>query len=505
MAKAAKPVTATRAFREIPSPDQNLKIAATYIRVSTDEQTEYSPASQLKKVREWGETHGYIIPDEYVFVDEGISGKKVTGRDAFRQMIGVAKSKPKPFEAILLWKFSRFARNRDDAVFYKSILRKQLGIDVLSISEPIVEGKMGVIIEALIEAMDEYYSINLAEEVKRGMEEKHRRGELQSTPPYGYRVENNVLFPVEPEASFVRDMFQKYLGGMGMYAIARYMNDMGQHTHRGSPFENRTVEYILRNPVYVGKLRWNPTGRSRRNFNDPNIVIVQGKHTPLVDNDTFDAVQKKISEVKALHPYKGKPAEVQKDWLSGLVRCASCGATLVRQRPYDYWLCNNYSRGRCKTAQRIHEENLKAAILDRLHHDAASSAPLTAKIIHTENANQSEITTLTRAKAASEKMLDRLRDAYLSGADSIEEYKAGKASVSARIAQIDDQLRALSAKKNPENLSQNIKSAISAALETLENPDATTAQKYNAAHSIIEKAVLDTAANSLYLYYSLAL
>lgn len=122
MAKAVKPVTAPRTFREIPSPDQNLKIAATYIRVSTDEQTEYSPASQLKKVREWGEAHGYIIPDEYVFVDEGISGKKVTGRDAFRQMIGVAKSKPKPFEAILLWKFSRFARNRDDAVFYKSIL-----------------------------------------------------------------------------------------------------------------------------------------------------------------------------------------------------------------------------------------------------------------------------------------------------------------------------------------------------------------------------------------------
>lgn len=505
MAKAAKPVTATRTFRETPSPDQNLKIAATYIRVSTDEQTEYSPASQLKKVREWGEAHGYIIPDEYVFVDEGISGKKVTGRDAFRQMIGVAKSKPKPFEAILLWKFSRFARNRDDAVFYKSILRKQLGIDVLSISEPIVEGKMGVIIEALIEAMDEYYSINLAEEVKRGMEEKHRRGELQSTPAYGYRVENNVLVPVEPEASFVRDMFQKYLGGMGMLAIARYMNEMGQHTHRGTPFEHRTVEYILRNPVYVGKLRWNPAGRSRRNFTDPNIIVVQGKHTPLVDDDTFNAVQKKIAEVKTMHPYKGKPAEVQKDWLTGLVRCASCGTTLVRQRPYDYWLCNNYAKGRCKTSQRIREEYLKPAILDRLHRDAASSAPLTAKIVRAETANQTEKESLLRAKSAAEKMLDRLRDAYLSGADSIDEYKAGKASVSARIAQIDDQLRALSAKQTPENMTQDIKAAISAALETLENPNATMVQKYNAAHSIIEKAVLDTAANSLYIYYRLTL
>lgn len=505
MAKTVKSGNGAKAIPEMLSTDQPMKIAATYIRVSTDDQTEYSPASQLKKVREWGEVHGYIIPDEYVFVDEGISGKKVAGRGAFHQMIGVAKLKPKPFEAILLWKFSRFARNRDDAVFYKSILRKQLGIDVLSISEPIVEGKMGVIIEALIEAMDEYYSINLAEEVKRGMEEKHRRGELQTTPPYGYRAENNVLIPVEPEASFVRDIFQKCLGGMGMFAIARYMNDMGQHTHRGSSFENRTVEYILRNPVYAGKLRWNPTGRSRRDFDDPNIVIVQGKHTPLVDEDTFAAVQKKIAESKALHPYKGKPAEVQKDWLSGLIRCASCGATLIRQRPYDYWLCNNYTRGRCKTSQRIREEYLKPAILERLHHDAASSAALTAKIVRVDAANQTEKETLLRAKAASEKMLDRLRDAYLSGADTIEEYKSGKASVSASIAQIDDQLRAINAKQTPENMTQEIKAAISAAIETLENPNATTAQKYNAAHSIIEKAVLDTAANSLSIYYRLAL
>ena len=110
------------------------KIAACYIRVSTDEQTELSPASQLVEIRKWAAKNGYIIPDEYVFTDEGITGRKVVGRDDFRRMIGVAKQKPKPFDAILLWKFSRFARNRDDAVMYKSILRKQLGIEVISIS-----------------------------------------------------------------------------------------------------------------------------------------------------------------------------------------------------------------------------------------------------------------------------------------------------------------------------------------------------------------------------------
>ena len=117
------------------------RIAAAYIRVSTEEQTELSPASQLVEIRKWAGNNGWIVPDEFVFMDEGISGRKVAGRDAFRRLIGTAKSKPKPFDAILLWKFSRFARNRDDAVFYKSVLRKQLHIEVISISEPIAEGK----------------------------------------------------------------------------------------------------------------------------------------------------------------------------------------------------------------------------------------------------------------------------------------------------------------------------------------------------------------------------
>ncbi|WP_312942484.1 recombinase family protein, partial [Oscillibacter sp.] len=261
-------------------PDE-YRIAAAYIRVSTEDQTELSPSSQLVEIRKWAAKNGWIIPDEYVFVDEGISGRKVTGRDAFRHLIGTAKLKPKPFDAILLWKFSRFARNRDDAVFYKSVLRKQLHIEVLSISEPIAEGKLGILMEALIEAMDEYYSINLAEEVKRGMEEKHRRGELQSNPSYGYTVEDNVLIPKEPEAAYIKEIFRRFCQGEGFYPIAKWLNSIGVRTHRGNLFENRTVEYILRNPVYIGKLRWNPSGITRRDFTDPDIVLADGKHVPL--------------------------------------------------------------------------------------------------------------------------------------------------------------------------------------------------------------------------------
>ena len=159
---------------------------------------------------------------------------------------------------ILLWKYSRFARNREDSIVYKSMLRKQLGIDVISISESLGDDKMSILIEALIEAMDEYYSINLAEEVKRGMTERVSRGEAVSVPAYGYDIEEGKYIINEAEAEVVRQIFSNFNNGVGTVTIARNLNAIGIKTKRGKLWENRTVKYILHNPVYIGKIRWNP-------------------------------------------------------------------------------------------------------------------------------------------------------------------------------------------------------------------------------------------------------
>ncbi|MDE6580287.1 MAG: recombinase family protein, partial [Ruminiclostridium sp.] len=97
-----------------------MKIAACYIRVSTDDQLEYSPDSQLEKIREYAKRNNMILPEENIFIEEeGISGRKAAKRHEFQRMIATAKSKPKPFDTILVWKFSRFARNREDSIVYK--------------------------------------------------------------------------------------------------------------------------------------------------------------------------------------------------------------------------------------------------------------------------------------------------------------------------------------------------------------------------------------------------
>ena len=117
----------------------DLKIGAAYIRVSTHDQEEYSPESQVKMIHDYASKNGIIIPNEYVFRDDGISGRKADKRPEFMRMISTAKQKPAPFEVILVWKFSRFARNEEESIVYKSLLRKECKVDVVSVSEPIMK------------------------------------------------------------------------------------------------------------------------------------------------------------------------------------------------------------------------------------------------------------------------------------------------------------------------------------------------------------------------------
>ena len=174
-----------------------MKIAACYIRVSTDDQLEFSPDAQLRAMKKYCDDNNLLLPNEFIFMDEGISGRNAKKRPAFQNMIKIAKTKPKPFDVILVHKFDRFARNREDSVVYKSLLRSELGIQVVSITENIGDDKMGIIMESMLEAMAEYYSLNLSDEVKKGMSEKAKKGGVQTKPSFGYKVENNQFIPDE--------------------------------------------------------------------------------------------------------------------------------------------------------------------------------------------------------------------------------------------------------------------------------------------------------------------
>ena len=88
-------------------------------------------------------------------MDLGISGRKAKKRPGFQEMIGLAKGDDHPADLILVWKFSRFARNQEESIVYKSLLKKQHNVDVVSVSEPLSDNPFGSLIERIIEWMDE--------------------------------------------------------------------------------------------------------------------------------------------------------------------------------------------------------------------------------------------------------------------------------------------------------------------------------------------------------------
>lgn len=476
------------------------KIAAAYIRVSTDDQLEYSPDAQLVEIKKYAASHGYVLPSEFVFLDEGISGKKTVHRDAFNRMIGTAKQKPRPFDAILLWKFSRFARNREDSIVYKSMLRKELGIEVISISEPLADDKMSIIMEAMIEAMDEYYSINLAEEVKRGMTEKARRGELQSNPSFGYRIENGQLRPNPEEAAVVRAIFDRFIAGEGLFPIAKWLNELGVKTHRGNRFENRTIEYILRNPVYIGKLRWNPSGKTRRDFTNENIILADSTHEPLISMEVWDAAQKQMASVKAQWKYHGRPVTLHKRWMSGILRCSECGTGLIFSYPH-YWKCNGYAKGACRTSQHITDEKLTAMLLAAMEHDAKPNVPLQYSVVRQSTKAIDETAVLREQRAQLVTKCNRLREAYLAGIEDLNTYAAAKAALEEHIQKLDQAIADKEHIEDTKKADALMKQRISQCLEVLKNENVPMEKKHAISHEIIEKCVFSKEKNTIRIFY----
>lgn len=346
------------------------RTAAAYIRVSTNDQMDLSPESQLKEIIKYAKANDITVPSDFIFMEkEGRSGKMARNRPEFQSMIATAKMLPRPFDVILVWKFSRFARNQDESTFYKGMLRKKLGIDILSVSEPISDGMYGRLIELIIEWQDEFYSYNLSAEVHRGMEQKAMGGGYQSAFPYGYRSDGPGKAPVivEEQAEVVHMIFTLYAdNGKDFTAIATELNKLGYTSKKGNPFEGRTISYILQNPFYTGKVRWNrfPHGSSKQNPSD-EIVLSDGSHKAIISHDLFEKARLRTERRK-------RGASVRdicscRHYLSGLIRCPICGSGLAYSRTQSAnFQCWKYSKGLHSGSASISEKSIIAALITSL-------------------------------------------------------------------------------------------------------------------------------------------
>ena len=485
------------------------KTGAIYIRVSTDKQEELSPDAQLRLLMDYAKTNHTDIPMEYIFQDNGISGRKANKRPAFQQMIALAKSKEHPIDTIIVWKFSRFARNQEESIVYKSLLKKN-NVDVVSVSEPLIDGPFGSLIERIIEWMDEYYSIRLSGEVMRGMTQNAIRGHYQSDAPIGYRSPGNKKPPEKDPKTVQIPIMMKdlLLSGSSLLQIARKLNEQGYRTKHGNLWDARGVRYVLENPFYAGISRWNYTDRGRQLKPADEVIYTKGNWEPLWDKATLEEIKKHL----AMNMRKAKSRDVStaKHWLSGLLICSSCGGTLAysgtkNSRGFQCW---KYTKGFCNESHYIGIRPIEKMVIEYLESILHSPAIVYTVISSASADADSKLADLEKQLQKVENKEKRIKAAYLNEIDSLEEYKANKAALLKERAAIEKNIKLLTISNtdmSKEEMDKKMKQNISALLTVLQDDSADYVQKGNMMRNVVDHIVFDRGNTSLDMFLKLVI
>jgi hypothetical protein len=240
------------------------------------------------------------------------------------------------FDAVLVWKLDRFARNRYDSAHYKAILRKN-GVKVISATQAISEDSTGILLESLLEGYAEFYSAELSEKVKRGLTENALKCKCNGGYiTYGYTIDADRYFQIDPlTAPVVREIFQKYAAGMIIKDIMDELNGRGIKTLRGGKFTINIITNILKNRRYTGEYRFGET------------VVPEGMPA-IITKELFEVVNARMEQNKRA------PARYKADdryLLTTKLMCGKCGAYMAGEsgtsktaRKYYYYKCGNAKR-----------------------------------------------------------------------------------------------------------------------------------------------------------------
>lgn len=250
---------------------REFKNAVGYIRVSTLEQAEddrFGIDVQKQEILLYANNNGFNVVDWKI---DKMSGAK-DDRPALNEILyGEEVSNP-PFEAVIVFKNDRLARDTKLYFYYLYTLEKK-GIKLLSTKEEFAEGsEFANIYRALLQFVAEQERKNIAIRTGKGRSMKAQCGGYSGgRAPYGYKVENGRLVINEDERPIVEHVFKRIDEGAPMLTVADELNDMGFRTRKGTRFQNTSVRSIVNNRlVYEGMYK----------YGDMNWV--RGVHEPIL-------------------------------------------------------------------------------------------------------------------------------------------------------------------------------------------------------------------------------
>src|SRR5690625_1712193 len=308
------------------------KFASCYCRYSSDKQQQQSIDFQLGEIKKFCNKHNIELVAEYI--DEAQSGSS-DNRVNFRRMINDAKLSNWDF--IIVYDFSRLARNVEDQMYYQKVLKEQ-GILIKSVNEQFDDTPEGHLFNLITAGMNEYYLKNLSRRSFAGVMQNARKGKVVGGyAPFGYKVVNKEYVIDEHEAKAVRFIFEKTYEGWSYQSIADELNKKGYKTRQGKPFTNNMYN-TLTNVKYKGTFIFNQTkrikdkGKFKNILKDPTeLVIIENGITAIINERLFRDVKKILSKRKK--HYK-KELHGLNYLLTGFTICEKCGYSYTGSSSY---------------------------------------------------------------------------------------------------------------------------------------------------------------------------
>ena len=353
-----------------------------YARVSSEMQAEkgLSIPSQLELTRNFANEQGIEVIRE--FVDEAESAT-TDQRPQFQEMIAECKKEGCDVDCIIVWKLSRFARNRFDSMAYKKLLNRK-GIKVVSVSEPINDSPEGMVLEGVIEIFDDWYLRLLSREVLRGMKEAAKQGfHTGGRPPHGYQLKKVIskntertVWEINPsEAETVRLIYSLFSKGFGYGKIIQELEKLKANPRKSDKWSKVSIHDILRKSYYSGNRIYNVrkakdlgTRTLGKKFLKDESEWIQMSVPRIIDDQTASAVRERL-EKKKHTKINRHPTYL----LTGLLKCGICNGSycyggIERNKKYFYYRCSsrmNKGKSACDNRS-IRGDQLDAEVIEKV-------------------------------------------------------------------------------------------------------------------------------------------
>lgn len=329
------------------------RIAVSYARYSSGSQRDVSIEQQHHDNRLCAEREGLTIVGEYS--DHAKSGfKDLMRRTEFAKMMQAAEDGK--FGVIICWKVDRFGRNREESAVFKGRLRRH-GVRVLYAKEPIPDGSAGILLEGMLEATAEWYSVTLSENVRRGLQSNAEKCLFNGNQLFGYRPSPDHHYAIEPsEAATVREIYSAYESGMSLSRIASMLAQRGIRTTRGYPWRIEPLRRVLTNERYTGVYIY-------------SSVRVEGGIPAIITKEQFERVQ-----VKLKHSTKPHARNNVLFLLTGKLFCGHCGGAMVGDSgtsksgvTHFYYSCSSHKRlpSSCKKKS-VRKDDIESRVVNFL-------------------------------------------------------------------------------------------------------------------------------------------